>query len=177
MFRVRSPQLVRSILSAAAVNWSDNLVPRSPLCFMILSRALRWHSTRSACFGTLTDKRSYIEHYPVPPCLSSPPCELHCLLRLATMSTLFVVFALLRLCGAVMIYLVLRTIYRLTIHPLAGFPGPRLAALTSMYAGSYDIPYGSSFCKELPGLHEKYGPIVRILPNQLHVRDMDSFNQ
>ena len=76
-----------------------------------------------------------------------------------------------------MIYILLRAIYRLTIHPLAGFPGPRLAALTSMYAASYDLPYGSSLCKKLPQLHDKYGPIVRIMPNQLHIRDMDSFNQ
>jgi hypothetical protein len=76
-----------------------------------------------------------------------------------------------------MVCLVLRIIYRLTFHPLAKVPGPRLAAITSMYAGSYDLPYGSSFCKKLPELHDKYGPIVRIMPNQLHIRDMDSFNQ
>jgi hypothetical protein len=85
--------------------------------------------------------------------------------------------ALLRLLAATLVYLLLRSIYRMKFHPLAKFPGPRLAALTSMYAGSYDLPYGSSLCKELPALHDKYGPIVRIMPNQLHIRDMDSFNQ
>jgi hypothetical protein len=76
-----------------------------------------------------------------------------------------------------MVFLILRIIYRLTFHPLARFPGPRAAAITSMYAASYDIPYGSSLCKKLPELHDKYGPIVRIMPNQLHIRDVDSFNQ
>jgi hypothetical protein len=93
------------------------------------------------------------------------------------MTTPSFVSALLRLFGASIVYLVLRAIYRVTFHPLASFPGPRLAALTSTYAGSYDLPYGSSFCKKLPELHDKYGPIVRIMPNQLHIRDMDSFNQ
>jgi hypothetical protein len=74
-------------------------------------------------------------------------------------------------------YLTVRTIYRLKVHPLAKFPGPRLAAITSMYAGSYDLPFASSFCKELPRLHDEYGPIVRIRPNELHIRDMDSFRQ
>ncbi|KAK7905311.1 hypothetical protein LTR67_000031 [Exophiala xenobiotica] len=46
-----------------------------------------------------------------------------------------------------------------------------------MYAGSYDLPFASSFCKELPRLHDQYGPIVRIRPNELHIRDMDSFRE
>jgi hypothetical protein len=85
--------------------------------------------------------------------------------------------ALLRLLAALVVYLILRSIYRIKFHPLAKFPGPRLAALTSMYAGLYDLPHGSSLCKELPAMHDKYGPIIRIMPNQLHIRDMDSFNQ
>lgn len=75
------------------------------------------------------------------------------------------------------LYFVAQVIYRLTYHPLARFPGPRLAAITMMYAGSYDLPFASSFCKDLPRLHDEYGPIVRIRPNELHIRDMDSFRE
>jgi len=61
------------------------------------------------------------------------------------------------LIGAIVLYFILRAIYRLTLHPLAKFPGPKLAALTSMYAASWDLPVASSFCKHLPELHDRYG--------------------
>jgi len=93
---------------------------------------------------------------------------------MAIFTLLSVILALLK---ASIVFLILRILYRLTFHPLAPFPGPRLAAITSLYAGAFDLPYGSSFCKKIPELHDKYGPIVRIMPNQLHIRDMDSFNQ
>ena len=42
---------------------------------------------------------------------------------------------------------------------------------------SYDLPIETSYIKEFPKWHEKYGPIVRIEPNHLHIRDMDAYNQ
>jgi len=85
--------------------------------------------------------------------------------------------SMIQLLGFLVLYLLLRTVYRLLFHPLAKFPGPRLAAITSMYAAYYDLPVETSFCKEMPRLHDRYGPIVRTRPNELHIRDMDSFNQ
>jgi hypothetical protein len=58
---------------------------------------------------------------------------------------------------AFLTYVVLRSIYRLTLHPLAKFPGPKLAAVTSIYGASYDLPKHSSYVKMMPGLHDKYG--------------------
>ncbi|KAG8159072.1 hypothetical protein KVR01_010733 [Diaporthe batatas] len=58
----------------------------------------------------------------------------------ATAAVLFVVW---RLCIVV---------YRLTFHPLAKYPGPKLYAATN-----------------LVDLHRKYGPIVRVAPNHLAV--------
>ncbi|CAD6569144.1 MAG: hypothetical protein ASARMPREDX12_002221 [Alectoria sarmentosa] len=74
-------------------------------------------------------------------------------------------------------FLVCRAIYRLTLHPLARFPGPRLAAVTSLYGANLDLRTNTSYVKILPDLHDKYGPIVRIYPNQLHIRDIDAYNQ
>lgn len=68
-------------------------------------------------------------------------------------------------------------IYRVTFHPLAAFPGPRLAALTNLYGASYDLLPNRSYCKQLPALHDKYGPIVRAWPNHLHIRDIDAYNE
>jgi hypothetical protein len=56
-------------------------------------------------------------------------------------------------------YMVLRSVYRLTLHPLAKFPGPRLAAVSGMYGASYDLPKNSSYVKVMPALHDKYGPL------------------
>ncbi|KAF2468547.1 cytochrome P450 [Lindgomyces ingoldianus] len=73
-------------------------------------------------------------------------------------------------------FLVLRIIYRLFFHPLAKFPGPKLAAVTTLYNAYYDI-LDSGLVKCLPELHEKYGPIVRIQPDEIHVADLEGYNQ
>jgi hypothetical protein len=54
--------------------------------------------------------------------------------------------------------LVLRVLYRLTVHPLAKVSGPRRAAATSLYAAYYDIVSKDSLVKRLQSLHERYGP-------------------
>ena len=51
-------------------------------------------------------------------------------------------------------------IYRLTFHPLAQFPGPRLAALTNLHGAFYDLSETRSYIKEMPALHEKYGTLL-----------------
>ncbi|KAM0802103.1 cytochrome P450 [Usnea florida] len=74
-------------------------------------------------------------------------------------------------------FLPCRAVYRLTLHPLARFPGPRLAAVTSLYGASFDLRKNSCYVKIIADLHDKYGPIVRIYPNQLHINDIDAYNQ
>lgn len=56
-------------------------------------------------------------------------------------------------------------IYNVTLHPLAGYPGPLL------HGGSY-IPSAISRIRGRPiekmhELHEKYGPVVRFTPNEI----------
>ncbi|KAJ9601988.1 hypothetical protein H2200_013547 [Cladophialophora chaetospira] len=74
-------------------------------------------------------------------------------------------------------FLILRALYRVTLHPLAKFPGPKLAALSSAYQAWFDLRPGKSYIFEFPGLHEKYGPIIRITPNMLHVFDIAAYNE
>lgn len=74
------------------------------------------------------------------------------------------------------IYVAVKTIYRLTFHPLSSFPGPKLAAVTSLYTAYYDI-FQSGVVKLFPELHEKYGPIIRLQPSHLHVADLEGYNQ
>ena len=59
--------------------------------------------------------------------------------------------------GLSVLLVLIRYVYRLTFHPLAKFNGPKLAAASRLYAASWDIPVASSFVKEFPRLHDKYG--------------------
>ncbi|KAK8058154.1 hypothetical protein PG994_008602 [Apiospora phragmitis] len=64
---------------------------------------------------------------------------------------------ILRLLGAWLAYRLLLALYNVSpFHPLYKFPGPRLAAATFIY----------EFL-----MHEIYGPIVRISPEELHCND------
>lgn len=53
-------------------------------------------------------------------------------------------------------------VYRLYFHPLAGFPGPRLAAATSWWEFYYDVVKDGELVFQLPRLHEKYGIISAV---------------
>lgn len=55
------------------------------------------------------------------------------------------------------IWLACRSIYRLYFHPLSGFPGPKLAAITSGYECYFNVVKKGCFIWELQRLHEVYG--------------------
>ncbi|KAF8463431.1 putative P450 monooxygenase [Kalaharituber pfeilii] len=59
--------------------------------------------------------------------------------------------------------------YRLSpFHPLARFPGPKVARATGWYRTYHDIWRGGNMLDELKRLHKIYGPVVRFGPNDLH---------
>ncbi|KAI0198467.1 benzoate 4-monooxygenase cytochrome P450 [Astrocystis sublimbata] len=64
-------------------------------------------------------------------------------------------------------------LYNLVFHPIARFPGPRLAAISN-------IPYSYWFLGgrqpfNILDLHLKYGPVVRIAPNELSFNSATSW--
>lgn len=61
------------------------------------------------------------------------------------------------LLGAWVAYLALLVFYRLYLHPLRRFPGPKLAAATGWYAGYWDLHMGGQMVKHLADLHKEYG--------------------
>ncbi|KAI0169405.1 putative flavonoid 3-hydroxylase [Hypoxylon sp. FL1284] len=71
------------------------------------------------------------------------------------------------------LYPFLLGLYRIYFHPLAKFPGPKIAAATGWYETYVDIfsrPKGN-FMEEISRMHDIYGPIVRINPHEIHIRD------
>ncbi|KAJ4286522.1 hypothetical protein N0V90_013222 [Kalmusia sp. IMI 367209] len=78
---------------------------------------------------------------------------------------------LLLLLGAIAAYYAARSIYRLYFHPLRKIPGPKLAAISRSYEFYYDVIKGGKFLFQIEKMHEKYGPIVRINPREIHVKD------
>ena len=75
-------------------------------------------------------------------------------------------------------YTVVKIIYRLFFHPLSKFPGPTLAAATFWYEAYFDIfkRPGGQFVYELDRLHAIHGPVIRINPEEIHVKDSKWFD-
>ena len=67
--------------------------------------------------------------------------------------------------------------YRLYLHPLRHIPGPRLAALTTLYGAYHDITLRGTFVKHLHKLHTVYGPVLRYGPNHVHFSSPSAYNE
>ncbi|KAF1983502.1 cytochrome P450 [Aulographum hederae CBS 113979] len=70
-----------------------------------------------------------------------------------------------------LIWCIWEGIYRLWFHPIAKFPGPKIAGLTYWYEMYYDIYLGGQYGNRIKAMHDQYGPIIRISPAELHVSD------
>ncbi|KAJ5575191.1 benzoate 4-monooxygenase cytochrome P450 [Penicillium hetheringtonii] len=79
--------------------------------------------------------------------------------------------------SGIVAYLIARTIYRLFFHPLSGFPGPKFAAISFLPEFYYDVIRRGMYIWEVERMHEEYGPIVRINPRELHVKDPFYFDE
>ncbi|KAI0000250.1 cytochrome P450 [Xylariaceae sp. FL0662B] len=80
----------------------------------------------------------------------------------------------LRLVGLWLAYRVALFLYNISpFHPLYRVPGPKLAAMSYLYEFWYDFVLVGKYTHEIRKMHEKYGPIVRINPEELHCNDPD----
>lgn len=75
--------------------------------------------------------------------------------------------------GKILIYPLSIFIYNVYFHPLAKYPGPKLMAASR-------VPYmrmiiSGRFSQKVKALHERYGTIVRIAPNELSFTDGDAW--
>lgn len=84
--------------------------------------------------------------------------------------------AILEIVGTASFLALLLTVFgairRLFFHPLAHIPGPRLAALTWWYEFYFDVVQRGRYVFKIQELHNQYGPIIRVTPDELYVSDV-----
>ncbi|KAJ5108558.1 benzoate 4-monooxygenase cytochrome P450 [Penicillium angulare] len=68
-------------------------------------------------------------------------------------------------------------IYRLNFHPLSHIPGHPLAKITYLYEWYYDLYRVGQYSFKIADLHRRYGPIIRINPDEVHIDDPYFFDQ
>lgn len=72
----------------------------------------------------------------------------------------------------VFIGLIAKWIYRLYCHPLSKIPGPKIAACTSLWLAYHT--YIGDECTVVYSLHCKYGPVLRVGPNDVNISNADA---
>jgi cytochrome P450 len=70
-------------------------------------------------------------------------------------------------------YVVSKAIYNLYFHPLRDYPGPNLRAVTRLPHAYWQ--FKGKYVPATLKLHEKYGPIVRVAPNELSYTHPDAW--
>ncbi|KAJ6126691.1 hypothetical protein N7523_002303 [Penicillium sp. IBT 18751x] len=77
----------------------------------------------------------------------------------------------------ILVYTCWSLIYNVYFHPLSKFPGSKLATCSFLHEFYYDVICRGMFIWEIGKMHDKYGPIVRINPRELHIKDPDFFDE
>ncbi|KAK1561471.1 cytochrome P450 4A10 [Colletotrichum navitas] len=71
-------------------------------------------------------------------------------------------------------YVIFRSVYNVFLHPLRRVPGPFLAKISRLWLFYHD--YQGTPHSHIRELHQKFGPLVRISPNEVSIDDVDANN-
>ncbi|KAF2735645.1 cytochrome P450 [Polyplosphaeria fusca] len=90
-------------------------------------------------------------------------------------------FSFWKLVAAIFAYYSVYSIYlaikRLYFSPLTKFPGPKFPAASGWYEFYYDCWKNGKYIYEIEKMHQKYGPIVRVNPDELSIHDASFYNE
>ncbi|CAD6448928.1 37a5e44e-206e-4990-9005-f5b8ba8e654f [Sclerotinia trifoliorum] len=70
------------------------------------------------------------------------------------------------------LFLLLRSTYRCTLHPLSHIPGPLIPKLTSLWLHYH--AYIGDEASTIHKLHAQYGTIIRVSPTEIDIADADA---
>lgn len=70
------------------------------------------------------------------------------------------------------VLLIIRSIYRISFHPLSHIPGPILPKISSLWLHYH--AYIGDEASSIRQLHAIYGPFVRVSPNEVDISDADA---
>jgi len=56
-----------------------------------------------------------------------------------------------------LLYILANILYRLFLSPIRKFPGPKLAAITRLYEGYYDLVKDGQWAFHIQEMHKQYG--------------------
>ena len=123
------------------------------------------------------------------------PSQSHPLSTMANLLPLSSFYIFVAGTGALLLYLACLAVHRLYLSPIAKFPGPKLAALTLWYEFYHDVIRGGQYGRKIAKLHDEYGPsqfispqafqqhlikrtgpIIRINPYELHIKDPEFYD-
>jgi len=76
-----------------------------------------------------------------------------------------------------LMYLIALSIHNVYFHPLSTFPGPRLAACSTLWKAYIDCVSNTSFVATLESLHKQHGDVVRVGPNELHFSRPETYHE
>ncbi|KAJ5128302.1 hypothetical protein N7448_002020 [Penicillium atrosanguineum] len=91
---------------------------------------------------------------------------------MALSTTLGMISAPWLLPSVLFIILACKWIYNIFFHPLARVPGPKIAACTSLWLAYHT--YIGDECTVVFDLHRKYGPVLRVAPNDVDIAHGDA---
>lgn len=75
--------------------------------------------------------------------------------------------------GVPLVYLISLVFYRIFFHPLAHIPGPIFPKVSTWYECYFDLWLAGTYPWQLKAIHEEYGPIIRPVPDEVHIDDPD----
>ncbi|KAK4159685.1 cytochrome P450 monooxygenase sdnE [Cladorrhinum sp. PSN259] len=78
--------------------------------------------------------------------------------------------------GISVLGLIIAAIKRVFLHSLSHIPGSKFAALTMWYEFYFDVFKQGQYIWQIQDMHVKYGPIVRINPYEVHIKDSEFYD-